>query len=818
MVLSVSTRAPPRGDRPPRERAIAGGRVGAECRLPIAGISPFSHTRGIAPHFFMAAFALTIFAGAFLLFQVQPLIGKYILPWFGGSPGVWTTCMLFFQVLLLGGYAYAHALSRRLQPRAQAVLHVGLILAALATLPITPGDGWKPTTAGDPTWHILALLGVSLGLPYLVLSATGPLMQEWFRRLTPGVSPYRLYALSNVGSLLALISYPFYFETNFTRQAQAQLWSWGLGFYALCAGFCAWRLWQRAPGEVRAEAPAERAATRPTLGQRVLWIVFPACASVLLLAVTNKMCQDVAVIPFLWVLPLALYLLTFIIAFDSPRWYSRFYYTLALVAAMVGITVALFQGPDMAIVRQVVIYSATLFIGCMICHGELYRLKPDPSQLTSFYLMIAAGGALGGLFVALAAPSLFSNFYEMHLSLGLVVTLLLVVCYRDRPGLSAARWRLLFLLLLVPALYGLDRALLEGLGWLRERDMMRLAPALPYWQWFQIERFHWVFWAPVGIGAVAWWWRRRTVAQPVNWHLLSCGMLTAGLGALVITLGVQIHEHSRGAVFSGRNFYGVLSVFKYNDGHRDSDYHLLQHGRITHGMQFASPERERMITSYFGPRSGLGLAIQNFPRQHEQRVGLLGLGVGTVTAYGKPGDYYRIYEINPQVKQIAEKPFSYLATSPARIELVMGDARLSMENEPPQEFDFLIMDAFSSDAVPVHLLTREAFEIYQRHLKPDGVILVNISNRYLDLRPVVENAARALGFQTHHINSEDGAGEEDYGESSWWLYAASWMILSRNQEFMDRPALRAAASPPAPVRSDIPLWTDDYTSMFKILH
>jgi hypothetical protein len=764
----------------------------------------------------MPAFALTIFAGAFLLFQVQPLIGKYILPWFGGSPGVWTTCMLFFQMLLLGGYAYAHTVSRRLKPRAQASVHLILLAAALATLPVTPDDRWKTTTTGDPTWHILALLAVSLGLPYLVLSATGPLMQEWFRRLTPGASPYRLYALSNVGSLLALISYPFYFETQFTRKAQAQFWSWGLVFYAVCCAFCAYRLWRQSPGDNRLEEETSADSAPPGLGRRVLWMCLPAAASILLLAVTNKMCQDVAVIPFLWVLPLALYLLSFIISFDSPRWYSRFYYTLALVGAMIAVCIALFEGTDMPIVRQVVIYSATLFVGCMICHGELYHLKPHPKHLTSFYLMIAAGGAVGGLFVALIAPSLFSNFYEMHLSLGLIVLLLLVISISGRASLSPARWRILFVLLAVAAAYGAEKGTVAALEWLRLRDGLRPSPFLEYSGWMRVERYHAVLWLAAGLlvlGGLG-WWRRR--GREVNWHLMTCSLLGLGLLALATALGVQIHTSSQGAVMSARNFYGVLSVFEYEQDRPDSRYYLLQHGRITHGLQFASPERAREITSYFGPRSGLGLALRNFPRQQNQRIGLLGLGVGTVAAYGKPGDYIRIYEINPQVKQIAESPFSYIARSEANVEIVMGDGRLSMENEPPQNFDVLIMDAFSSDAVPVHLLTREAFAIYERHLKPDGAILVNISNRYLDLRPVVENAAREFKFQSHTINSEDGGADEN-GDGGWWLYASTWMILSRNTEFMGRAALQHAATPATGNYDAIPLWTDDYSSMFNIL-
>jgi hypothetical protein len=350
----------------------------------------------------MTAYALTIFTGAFLLFQVQPLIGKYILPWFGGGPGVWTTCMLFFQVLLLGGYAYAHFTSRWLKPRAQAVAHFVLLAAALALLPITPSDSWKPHGGGNPTLQILALLAVSLGLPYFVLSTTGPLIQQWFSRARPGVSPYRLYALSNVGSLLALVSYPFFFETHFTRKAQAGLWAWGLVAYVLCCGFCAVRLWklegrrqkvegrmQKAEAGVAEQAPEATAAainSQPSTLNYFLWLLLPACASVLLLATTNKLCQDVAVIPFLWVVPLALYLLSFIICFDSPRWYVRFPFTLALIAALGGLCWALYNGADLSLSRQVALYCGGLFVCCMVCHGELYRLKPDPRHLTGFLL------------------------------------------------------------------------------------------------------------------------------------------------------------------------------------------------------------------------------------------------------------------------------------------------------------------------------------------------------------------------------------------------------------------------------------------------
>ncbi|MBI4623233.1 MAG: fused MFS/spermidine synthase, partial [Verrucomicrobia bacterium] len=424
----------------------------------------------------------------------------------------------------------------------------------------------------------------------------------------------------------------------------------------------------------------------------------------------------------------------------------------------------------------------------------------------------------GGLFVALVAPHVFSDYYELHLSLGLTVLLLLIVSAKDRAALTDERWRLLCALLACAAIVAAGWATVAAMGdWSAQRGGSYLARALQELSLTQVARLRWLTWGTTGlllvIGFIVYWRRPR------DGHRLTCGLF--GVGGLVLTAALALHvrDSVRDSILRMRNFYGVLSVLKYSDGTPDSDYHVLQHGRITHGLQFIAPHRAGAITSYFGASTGLGLSLRHFPRQQSKRVGLLGLGVGTVTAYGNPGDYYRIYEINPQVKQIADAPFTYLARSQAKIEVVMGDARLSMENEPSQEFDFLIMDAFSSDAVPVHLLTREAFEIYQRHVKPDGVILVNISNRYLNLRPVVENAARTLGYRAYHVESTDGGGNEDYGEgdAGWWLYGASWMVLSRNTAFMERSAVRYAASPPSPDGADIPLWTDDYTSMFRIL-
>ena len=771
----------------------------------------------------MAAYALTIFTGAFLLFQVQPLIGKYILPWFGGGPGVWTTCMLFFQVLLLGGYAYAHFTSRWLKPRTQAIVHLVLLAAALVFLPITPSDVWKPQGGGNPTLQILVLLAVSLGLPYFVLSATGPLIQQWFSRAKPGVSPYRLYALSNLGSLLALVSYPFFFETHFTRKIQAGLWAWGLVAYVLCCGFCALRLFksegrgQNSEGGAPAPAAdpshhAPRTTPLPSLNpqpstlNRFLWLLLPACASVLLLATTNKLCQDVAVIPFLWVAPLALYLLTFIICFDSPRWYVRFPFTLALIAALGGLCWALANGSELVMLKQVALYCGGLFICCMVCHGELYRLKPDPRHLTGFYLMIAAGGALGGAFVAIGAPLLFTDYFELHWGLFLCGLLFLLVCATDRSGPPSslvpppspfdAAWRWLGCGLTLVAFGGLDRFLV----WLSEH-----AKTIFKAHFTGLRAGMWT----ILILLVASWIARKKFRTFQYWQFLTCTWLSVGMVALGVVLWNQARDSGSERVSRSRNFYGVLTVYEHEKKDPLSHYFLLQHGRITHGLQFVDPVQSTWPISYYGPDSGIGLGVAALPAG-PRRIGVVGLGTGTVAAFGRAGDYLRFYEINPQVQAVATSWFSYLPKCLGKVEVAPGDARLTLEREPPQHFDLLVLDAFSSDAIPVHLLTREAFEVYGRHLNTNAIVAVHVSNHYLDLEPVVVNLARQFGYKLASIDFEEDTEE-------WWFYGSTWILLSHSEEILNRPAIRNAAGTVNTKSTKVPLWTDDFASLFQIL-
>ena len=685
-------------------------------------------------------FGLTIFSGAFLLFQIQPLIGKYILPWFGGGPGVWTTCLLFFQCMLFAGYAYAHWLSHTFTLSRQVTVHLVLVVLALCMLPITPAESWKPQPGEvAPVQRILMLLLVSVGLPYLVLSSTGPLVQAWFSRAHEGRSPYRLYALSNVGSLLALVSFPFLFEPATTRSQQVVGWSIAGALYLVLYAGLAWRVRNVGQHEGQPVPAAVPTAPAAGAGRWLLWLALPACGTMLLMSATNLICQEIAVIPFLWVLPLGLYLVTFIIAFDSPRWYLRPLFAVGFFVAAGASAWALLQGVDLSIGKQIGIYSATLFTGCMVCHGELFRVRPAMGGLTAYFLCIAGGGALGGIFVSLGAPALFATFYwEFHLAL--------VLC----AVLGCGVW---------------------------------LAGAYRF-----------------GLGAG-----------------IQLTLLLAGLtGALTYGLGKHVKGQQAKPVFASRNFYGLLKVTEststYEEGNDDQRrIRYLVHGRITHGTQFEDDDVAQRPVSYFSPDSGIGLALDNVGKP--KRVGVLGLGVGSVASYAQRGDVYRFYEINPAVEHVAENVFTYLAGGRARgakVSVVLGDGRLMLEAEKePQRFDVLSMDAFSSDSVPVHLLSNEAFKIYEEHLAPTGVIVINITNRYLDLEPVVAKMAVKRDYAIRIVDhNPDGA----------WLSSTVYVLLTRrsNAGWFDKEEFKGTIAPRKDM-PDIPLWTDDYASLFRIL-
>jgi hypothetical protein len=673
-------------------------------------------------------YGITIFVSAFLLFQVQPIIARMILPWFGGSSAVWSTCMMFFQLVLLLGYLYAHWLHSRFKPRTQVWVHLGLLVVGAMFLPILPDPSWKPSPGDNPSLRILGLLGATIGLPYFLLSTTSPLIQAWFTRSNPGVTPYRLFALSNLASMLALLGYPPLIEPNLTVKLQGLTWSFGYGLFTL---LCAWTAWSG--GRIAPEsAPVQVAASgeKPPLRRWSIWLSLAACASTLLLTVTAYLTQDVAAIPFLWIAPLSVYLLSFILCFEAPRHYRRKVYlplgalSLFLMAFLQRPAINLKAGPTVAI------FVAALYVCCMVCHGELAALKPDPRYLTIFYVMVSVGGAVGGIFVALVAPNVFNFNYEFPI--GLAVT----------------------------------AALLAAVVWRGQRQ-------------FFIDR-------------------RRTAA------------LLAGVAAYWMLLGDVVRNEIAGYSVLERNFYGSLRVQDVGaPGHEDS-YRKLVHGQINHGEQMRNEQYRRSPVSYFCPDTGIGRAMRTRAGERPRRLGVLGLGCGTLAAYGRAGDTLRIYEINPLVVAIAERDFTYLRDTAAKVEVALGDGRLVLEQEAPQQFDVLVMDAFSGDSVPVHLITREAFQTYFRHLKPGGILAVNISNKYLSLDPVIERAAKQFGRipLVFHYDPPD--------EDSYLCLANSWVLLVEPATLeAQRPLLGSGDV----IRENpgFRAWTDDFSNMYRIL-
>jgi hypothetical protein len=661
--------------------------------------------------------ALTILCSSFLLFAIQPIVAKAILPWFGGSPAVWTTCLLFFQDVLLVGYAYAHLLARFLARPAQAAVHVALVAATLLLLPVGADPAWQPTGEEDPALRILGLLAASVGLPYLALSSTAPLIQSWVGG-DGRAAPYRLYALSNAGSLLALLGYPLGIEPLLTTGVQFTAWSAGYGLFgavSILAAVGARRpVPQVPPGSGATDASGAMAGARI-----VMWALLPAMASVMLLAVTNQICQEIAVVPLLWLLPLTLYLVSFILSFESDRWYRRRPYRVALGVLSVLALAAFPLAPRLSAWAGTAVFSAYLFVACMACHGELAALRPPPSRLTLFYLMVALGGAAGGVFVALVAPLVFTGYYE--LPLGLVLTF--VVVRNAREGTSVREWAAFAAFL-------------------------------------------------VGVAVTA-----------------------AGVAAVVGDGG-----HARVAA---RNFYGALAVTDAGDG--ANRVRTLTHGRTVHGQQYLDPARRAEPLSYYVRASGAGQLLAYFRGDAPRRVGLLGLGAGTLSAYARSGDTFRYYEINPLVVEVAQSRFTYLGDAAGVSEIVVADARVALERERGQPpFEVLLADAFSGDAIPVHLLTREAFHLYAGRLRPDGVLAIHISNRHLDLEPVVAAALRSLGWVGVVVENELPPGQ---GSASWVLAAAAPATLD---------ALPLTGARPLSPAREIP-WRDNFSNLLQVL-
>jgi len=688
----------------------------------------------------MPIYAATIFVAAFLLFLVQPVIAKLILPWFGGSAAVWITCLVFFQTALLAGYLYSDLVVRRLAIRTQVIVHATLLVASLAALPIVPAAHWKPGGSEDPSLRILAMLVATIGLPYFLLSTTSPIVQSWVVASRAGARPYRLFALSNLASMLALLGYPFALESWVATRTQALGWSVAYAvFVVLCIVSGVLRLSKASrPPEVAAPQAARARRSRkskrkvaavppaaivvdediaPRIADEALWAILAATGSLLLLSVTNHVTQNVASVPLLWIVPLAFYLLSFIVCFDGMGWYRRGVFLPLLAVALPATGWALVDRSLKLELRvQIVLFSLGLFVACMFCHGELARLKPAPKYLTRFYLMIALGGAAGSVLVGVVAPIVLPAYFEFAGAL-IVVALL-------------ALW--------------------------------------------QLRRAH------LGV---------RVLAVVVTVATIGCAIASV----------VQFYD---GTLAATRNFYGVLRVRTSGPG---ESYALsLIHGNIRHGTQYSNAPR--YPTTYYVPTSGVGRLLAYRPNR-PYRVGVVGLGVGTLATYAVQGDVIRFYEIDPDVLKVAQRDFSFLRDSLGNIEYVMGDARLALEREPDQQFDVLVVDAFFGDAIPVHLLTSEAMAIYLRHLKPGGVIALHVTNRFVNLIPVAGALAEAHRLNAIHV--QDRTTSEP-------AYPSDWVLMSERRESLERPKLAEVAKPVL-IRRDWPLWTDDFNNVVRTL-
>ena len=660
-------------------------------------------------------YAGTIFLSSFLLFLVQPIIAKQILPWFGGSAAVWTTCLVFFQTVLLTGYAYAHV-TTRLGPRLQAWLHLALLAASLAFLPILASSGWKPRGDEEPISRILLLLGVTIGLPYFLLSTTTPLLQSWYWRRFGSVVPYRLFALSNLASLLALIGFPVLFEPVLDLPQLGRGWSLVFAAFAVLCAATAWH----SLGGSGATAEEGAATEAPALGAQVMWLALSAMGSVMLLAVTNHLTQNISSVPFLWVLPLALYLVSFILAFDHPRWYVRPLFVLALF----GLLPAMAQYvQSLSLQVAAPLFLAGLFAACMFCHGELARLKPDPRHLTRFYLMVSLGGAVGAMLVAIVAPIVLHGYFELGIALALLSLVLL--------------------------------ARLRGIA---------------YWS----------------------------------------GSVVVAVTSVLVLHGVS--DYREDVRVMERDFYGVVRTADFSS---PVPYRALYHGGIMHGGQLLGAEFHNRPADYFSPNSGYGRTFTSLRELRPDRslsVGVIGLGAGVVGAWMRPGDTLTFYEISPRVVEIARREFTFLADTRARTTLVMGDGRLSLEREAPRGYDLLGIDAFSGDSIPMHLLTREAMAIYVKHIKPDGVLVFQATNRYVDLLPVIKRLAAERGMEA--VNVSDVPDREDGAE--YWYSSTDQVIVTKNAALLKWPALAEAAEPIAD-RPELPTFTDAHHNLLRIL-
>lgn len=666
-------------------------------------------------------FGGAVFLGAFLLFLVEPIAAKQLLPTLGGSAAVWITCLVFFQTALLCAYLYAHWLARSSRWMPHLLLLAGALVAAAAwTL-----HSFSLTNASDhPVTAVFVALSMWIGLPFLALGATSPLLQVWWARLHRTSIPYRLFALSNLASLLALGLYPSVVEPHLTLAAQRIAWAVGFAVFTVLCAALTLRAKNAAPAPERAPI-SDAALPAAPLGHKLLWVLLPMGAALQLSAVTAYLTANVAAIPLLWILPLAVYLLTIILAFEFPRPVPRGIITRFLIVMLGGLAYMLAQTEVSLPLRvSIAFFLIEVFVACYFCHSEAYALRPQrPSESTLFYLLFAAGGALGAILIGIAAPLLFRFNYDLAITFLVTALLALAVTWRD--------------------------------GW----------------------------------------------SQRMLWGV-ACALLAVLLSWLQIA-------YQRETVAAVRNFYGTLRV-RQQRSYPGAMTRTLLNGTIQHGTQYFGTEPLRHTpTSYYAEDSGVGLALRFCCGGRPRSIGVIGLGAGTIAAYGRPGDRIDFYEINPAVPPIAANVFTYLRDSGAQLRIIQGDGRLSLARESSQHFDVLVVDAFSGDAIPLHLLTTQALALYRRNLAPGGVIAFHISNKHVDLESPIALLAKDAGMTAMRVNN---LPNDEIGE-----FSSSWILVSGNAAFFSQPEIALHAHAPE-ATAGLRVWTDDYSSLLPVLH
>ncbi len=755
-----------------------------------------------------AVYTVTIFVSAALLFLIQPMFARMILPFLGGSPAVWNTAMVFYQTMLLAGYAYAHLTISRLGARRQAAVHVAVMLLPLLALPIAVPGGWAPPTDSSPVPWLLALLFVAVGLPYFVVSASSPLLQAWFAAGgSKAGNPYALYAASNLGSMLGLLGYPALVEPRLRLAEQSLLWSGGyLLLLALTAG-CAALLW-RAPREAATiGSPAATPEPPPAWRRRLRWILLAMAPSSLLLSVTSYISADIAAIPLLWVWPLAIYLLTFTLVFANRPPLPHWIMVRALPIVLLPLLITILAGATQPLELLIPLHLITFFVAAMVCHGELAADRPGPARLTEFYLLLSLGGALGGMANALLAPQIFNAVLEYPLTLALCGFLLpaglVVARARDKAGSDEERTAVPEASAASPAALGisatarnrrpsaasLDLLLPAGLGLLTVALIMA-------GQALSLR-------GPAGIAIML--GLPALICFSFSRRPLRFGL---GLAALLAASALYTRGNEQ-VLYAERTFFGVHRVFL--DG--GSQTHVLAHGNTKHGAQSLEPERRHEPLTYYTRSGPLGQIFAERGGQPGLRVGAVGLGVATIACYAQPGQSWTFYEIDPAVARIARDPalFTFLRDCLPDAPIVLGDARLSLATTEGQ-YDLLILDAYSSDAIPIHLITREALGLYLERLAPDGVLTFHISNQHLDLEPVLADLAADAGLTALVRN------DQVLTQAEWEAGKAPsvWVLLARPSA--DLGAL--AADPrwqPARRVAGARLWTDDFSSLLSVL-